>query len=108
MRCASGSPRHCASRGPHMGWGVMQRFVTSSLLLALAACAATEDTGPAAVQRRTTQSLAEKAKGDDYRDGKNGMGVDYTQAIKWYWLAVEHGNTGASNNLAAMYLKGLG
>src|SRR5690242_21280892 len=91
-----------------MARGTLQRLVTGGFLLTLAACAATEDTGPAAVQRRAAQALTEKAKGDDYRDGKNGVGVDYTQSVKWYWLAVEHGNTGASNNLAAMYLNGLG
>src|SRR5689334_23261570 len=91
-----------------MAWGALQRLLASALLLTLAACAATQDTGPEAVARRSAQSLAEKAKGDDFRDGKNGVGVDYTQSVKWYWLAVEHGNTGASNNLAAMYLNGLG
>src|SRR5215470_20195473 len=91
-----------------MGRVALQRLVACALLLGLVACAATEDTGPGAVQRRAAQALGEKAKADDYRDGKNGVSVDYTQAIKWYWLAVEHGSTGASNNLAALYLNGLG
>ena len=92
-----------------MGLSDLRRVLACLLLLALAACANVGDSsGPAAVQRRAAQGLAEKAKGDDYRDGKNGVGLDYTQAIQWYWLAVEHGNTGASNNLAALYLNGLG
>jgi TPR repeat protein len=42
-----------------------------------------------------------------YRDG-NGVPLDYGQALKWWDLAAEQGDTDAQSNLGDMYANGRG
>ena len=42
-----------------------------------------------------------------YRKGE-GVLQDYFEAVKWWRLAAEQGDTGAQNNLGTMYLEGNG
>lgn len=46
-------------------------------------------------------------KGEDYYYGR-GVKKNYEEAVKWYRLAAEKGNSSAQNNLGWMYQKGYG
>ncbi len=53
-------------------------------------------------------AAAESLLGDIYRTGRQGVGRDYAEAVKWYKLAAKEGNAAAKMNLGTMYHLGLG
>ncbi len=57
----------------------------------------------------STLSAAElNDKGEDYYYGRNGVKQDYSEAVKYFMFAAEHGHARAQNNLGCCYHNGEG